>query len=123
MIDYRPILVQYMKDKANLTIVKDATLTFEQPITDYGTYYVLNEDEHSYANNTGQTVNPGDVTRLDEEYTPITIVDIQIDIRDPNSFVNSTNLHKSFGTINNKKTLSDQDVIFMGVTRLTPLPQ
>jgi hypothetical protein len=123
MIDYRPIIAQYIKDTLNITNVKDGILTFKQPSGDYAIYYILDEDIQSLVNNTSSTVNAGDDTILDEKYDPLTVVTMQIDVRGGNSFLNSRNLNKSFDTISNKKLLSDQGVSFMNVTGVTPLPQ
>lgn len=122
MIDYRPIIVQYIKDKAALVEVRDASLTFKQPQGNYGTFYILNETPGSFVNNSSAVINVGDNTLLDEKYDPLTIVDMQIDTRGPDSFTKIRDLHKSFGTINNKKILKDQGVSFMGVSGITPLP-
>jgi len=123
MIDYRPIIVQYIKDKTGLTNVKDGTLTFKQPNGDYAIYYIIDEDEKSFVNNIKQEVNVGDATLIDETYDPLTTSTIQIDIRGENSFINSRNLYKSFGTINNKKILREQGVFFIMVSGISPLPQ
>ena len=64
MIDFRPIVIQYIKDKLSNIAVFDGALTFEQPDTDYVTYYVLNEEKASFVNNTGKTLN-ADPTKLD----------------------------------------------------------
>jgi hypothetical protein len=125
MIDYRPVIVQYIEDRAVIADgnVKDGTLSFKQPSTDYATYYVLSENIESFVNNTSQEVNGGDPTLLDTTSTPLTVVTLELDIRGPNSFTKSRNLYKSFDTINNKKTLADQGVYFMSVGAITSLPQ
>lgn len=123
MIDYRPIITSFIKAKLSNIIVKDGMLTFDQPPGDYAVFYILDDDINSLVNNTSSTINSGDPTILDETYDPLTVVIMQIDVRGPNSFVNSRTLNKSFDTINNKKLLSDQGVSFMNVTGVTPLPQ
>ena len=123
MIDFRPIILQYIKDKLNDIDVFDGALTFEQPDSDYVTYYVLNEEKASFVNNTSQEINSGDATILDIKYTPLTIVTMSLDIRGDNSFLNARNLYNSLDIISNKELLASQGVSFMALGSISSLPQ
>jgi hypothetical protein len=124
MIDYRPIIVQYIKDKLSDIQVRDGALTFEQPAdANYATFYILNEEKGSFVNNTSQSINSGDTTILDIKYDPLTIVTMSLDIRGANSFLNSRNLYNSLDIISNKKLLASQGVSFMGLGAISSLPQ
>lgn len=123
MIDFRPIVVQYIKDKLSNIDVFDGALTFEQPDSDYVTYYVLNEEKASFVNNTSQEVNDSDPTKLDTKYAPLTIVTMSLDIRGDGSFVNARTLYNSLDTISNKELLASQGVSFMGLGAISSLPQ
>jgi hypothetical protein len=124
-IDYRPVIVQYIKD--NTTIVdpnvKDGALTFKQPNTDYATYYILDESKASFVNDTTLTLNQSDNTLLDQNYNPLTIVTMSIDIRGINSFANMRDLRNSFDTISNKEALKTLGVSYMGIGAVSSLPQ
>jgi len=123
MIDYRPIIVQYIEDKLSNIDVSDGALTFEQPNGDYVTFYVLNEEKASFVNNTSQEVNSGNPTFLDVKYTPTTVVTMSLDIRGENSFLNARTLYNSLDTISNKELLASQGVSFMGLGAISSLPQ
>ena len=122
-IDYRPVIIQYIKDKLNNIPVFDGSQTFEQPNADYVTYYILDEFKGSFVNNTSLELNQADPTLLDETYTPLTIVTMSIDIRGASSFQNMRDLRNSFDTISNKETLFIQGVAFMSIGAVGSLPQ
>lgn len=125
MIDYRPIIVQYIKDTITVDQVYNAALTFKenQDKVNYATYYILSEQKASFVNNVGRTVNSGNNTLLDDSHSPLTIVTMSLDIRGSDSFNNMRDLRNSFGTISNKEILSNQGVSFMGIGDVTSLPQ
>ncbi len=124
MIDYRPIIRDFIQSKLSNIDVYDGALTFKQPSADdYLTYYILNEEKASFANNTSQEVNQSDSTLLDIKYTPMTIVTMSLDIRGANSFLNARNLYNSLDTISNKELLANQGVSFMGLGAISSLPQ
>ena len=123
MIDYRPIIEQYIKDKLSNIDVRDGVLTYEQPSSDYVSFYILDESKGSFANNTSQEVNQSDPTKLDIKYTPMTIVIMSLDIRGSNSFLNARSLYNSFDTISNKELLAGQGVSFMALSSISSLPQ
>lgn len=122
-IDYRPIIEQYIKDILNDIDVRDGSQTFKQPSDDYLSFYILDESKGSFVNNTSQEVNQSDPTLLDEEYTPLTIVIMSLDIRGTNSFLNTRSLYNSFDTISNKELLDSQGVSFMALGAISSLPQ
>jgi len=125
MVDYRPIVRQYILDTITLDNVYDAALTFkeDQSKVNYATYYVLSENKASFVNNTSREINSGDPTLLDDSHNPLSIVTMSIDVRGDNSFSNMRDLRNSFGTISNKEILSNQGVSFMGIGDVTSLPQ
>jgi len=123
MIDFRIPIVDYIENVLNDIDVFDGALTFKAPDDDYVTFYILNEEKASFINNTSLSINQSDNTKLDEKYTPLTIVTMSLDIRGANSFLNARNLYNSFDTISNKELLSNQGVSFMALGAMASLPQ
>ena len=117
MIDFREVLIPYIKSKLSNIDVRDGSSTFKQPTDDYVTYYILSEIVASFQNETITNTATEEVT-----YTPLTIASLRISIRGSSSYANCKTLWNGLDTITNKKGLSDLGVYFMGKGSITQLP-
>ena len=66
MIDFREVLIPYIKSKLSNIDVRDGSSTFEQPIDNYVTYYILSEIVASFQNETITNTATEEAT-----YTPL----------------------------------------------------
>lgn len=123
MIDYREVLTAYIKTKLTGIEVRDGSYTFKEPETDYVSFYILNEEQSSYVNNTSYSDHQTDATLINDKYTPLTVVTMSLDVRGENSTVNANLLRNSFDTISNKETLSSEGVFLMSTGAMASLPQ
>lgn len=121
MIDYRPIIISFIKSKLNNIDVRDGMISFKEPQSDYVSFYELSKSIQSFSNAVSLSDNIDDT--LTVRYAPLTIVDLQLDIRGENSFMNCNTLFNSFDTINSRDNLREQGVYFMSRSPITPLPQ
>ncbi len=121
-MNYRKVLIDFIKKQLNGIDVYDGAMTFKQPKVDYVTYYVLNEDVKSVNNNTSLYFNSLDPLNLVEDYKPLTVVVVSIDIRGTASFKNTRDLLNSFDIINNKLILQSNGFSLMNVGNSSSLP-
>tara|TARA_R110000823_G_scaffold238304_1_gene363653 strand:- start:1917 stop:2384 length:468 start_codon:yes stop_codon:yes gene_type:complete len=117
MIDFREVLIPYIKSKLSNIDVRDGSSTFKQPTDNYVTYYILSEIVASFQNETITNTVTEEAT-----YTPLTIASVRISVRGSSSYVNCKTLWNGLDTITNKKSLSDSGVYFMGKGSITQLP-
>ena len=117
MIDFREVLIPYIKSKLSNIDVRDGSSTFKQPTDNYVTYYILSEIVASFQNETITNIATEEAT-----YTPLTIASLRISIRGSSSYINCKTLWNGFDTITNKKSLSDLGVYFMNKGSITQLP-
>ena len=117
MIDFREVLIPYIKSKLSNIDVRDGSSTFEQPTDNYVTYYILSEIVASFQNETITNTATEEAT-----YTPLTIASLRISVRGSSSYANCKTLWNGFDTITNKQSLSDSGVYFMGKGSITQLP-
>lgn len=121
MIDYRPIIISHIQAKLNNIDVRDGMITFKEPQGDYVSFYELNKSIQSFNNDIDYQLSINDT--LTVKYAPLTIVELQLDVRGINSYTNCNLLFNSFDTIKTKEDLKDQGIFLMNKSPITPLPQ
>lgn len=117
MIDYREVLVTYIKDKLSDIDVYNAAKSFKEPTDNYATFYIINESVFSFLNSSVTDSDNDEVT-----YNPLTVVEVRLSVRGSNSFSNCKTLWNSLDIINNKISLNESGVCFMGKSSITQLP-
>ena len=123
IMDFRPIIVEYINRVLPGIAIRDGSVSFNQDgLDNYVSFYILNDNINTIANKVSSVLNVPD-DKLDVTYDPLTTAIIQLDIRGSNSYLNAKTLHLSFETDGNKQFLRDNSVAFMGRTAITPLPK
>ncbi len=120
--DYRIGLVAYIKHILGKKYhVFDGAMTFAQEPNNYTSYFLVNEETKSLKNYEAPVYHPVP-DKYTQTHNPLKKVDILIDVRGTNSFIDARMLSNSFYVPEHIEALADLGLGFLGVSGIASLP-
>ncbi|MHA2023997.1 MAG: phage neck terminator protein [Candidatus Thorarchaeota archaeon] len=122
MVDYRISLVQYIKSILGSDYpVFDGAMSYLQPQNNYISYFIVNEEGHSWKNSEAPVYNSV-TNKFEQDHNPLKKVSISLDIRGDNSFFDSRRLYDSFFEYTNIQYMKSLGIGFMTADGISSIP-
>ena len=117
MTDLRSALHTFLDSKTTFTVI-NAMAQYTEP-DKYVSYYILNDDTESLTQ--GEREYNAITDKVDASHAPVTVADIQIDVRGVGSFAESRALY--FGFQKWQADLKAAGIYYRGVGSISPIPR